>query len=79
MGYHPVAVVILHVHKYGKREKVTRKFKLYIYIYIFRHIYPKFLNGFSQFQGQILKHSVPEKNGHDRLLIGMFLKVYTII
>ena len=24
-GYHPVAVVILHVHKYGK--KVTRKFK----------------------------------------------------
>ena len=25
MGYHPVAVVILHVHKYEK--KVTRKFK----------------------------------------------------
>ena len=26
MGYHPVAVVILHVHKYGKK-KVARKFK----------------------------------------------------
>ena len=26
LGYHPVAVVILHVHKYGKK-KVTRKFK----------------------------------------------------
>jgi len=26
LGYHPVAVVILHVHKYEK--KVTRKFKL---------------------------------------------------
>ena len=26
MGCHPVAVVILHVHKYEK-EKVTRKFK----------------------------------------------------
>ena len=25
LGYHPVAVVILHVHKYEK--KVTRKFK----------------------------------------------------
>ena len=25
LGYHPVAVVILHVNKYGK--KVTRKFK----------------------------------------------------
>jgi hypothetical protein len=25
LGYHPVAVVILHVRKYGK--KVTRKFK----------------------------------------------------
>ena len=25
-GYHPVAVVILHVHKYGKK-KVTREFK----------------------------------------------------
>ena len=25
LGYHPVAVVILHVHKYGK--KLTRKFK----------------------------------------------------
>jgi hypothetical protein len=25
LGYHPVAVVILHVHKYGK--KVTREFK----------------------------------------------------
>ena len=29
LGYHPVAVVILHVHKYRKKErkKVTRKFK----------------------------------------------------
>ena len=27
LGYHPVAVVILHVHKYGKKKKVTRKFK----------------------------------------------------
>jgi len=26
LGYHPVAVVILHVHKY-KKKKVTRKFK----------------------------------------------------
>ena len=26
LGYHPVAVVILHVHKYGKEKKVTRKF-----------------------------------------------------
>ena len=26
MGYQPVAVVILHVNKYGKK-KVTRKFK----------------------------------------------------
>ena len=26
LGCHPVAVVILHVHKYGKK-KVTRKFK----------------------------------------------------
>jgi len=26
LGYHPVAVVILHVHKY--KNKVTRKFKL---------------------------------------------------
>jgi hypothetical protein len=30
LGYHPVVVVILHVHKYGKkviRKKVTRKEK----------------------------------------------------
>ena len=27
MSYHPVAVVILHVHKYGKKIKVTKKFK----------------------------------------------------
>jgi len=26
LGYHPVAVVILHVHKYGPK-KVTREFK----------------------------------------------------
>ena len=26
LGYHPVTVVILHVHKYGE-QKVTRKFK----------------------------------------------------
>ena len=26
LGYHPVAVVVLHVHKYGK-IKVARKFK----------------------------------------------------
>jgi len=27
LGGHPVAVVILHVRKYKKRKKVTRKFK----------------------------------------------------
>ena len=27
LGCHPVAVVILHVHKYGGRGEVTRKFK----------------------------------------------------
>ena len=28
LGYHLVAVVIIHVHKYGGEKKVTRKFKL---------------------------------------------------
>jgi len=27
LGFHPVAVVILHLHKHEKRKKVTRKFK----------------------------------------------------
>jgi hypothetical protein len=27
LGYNPVAVVILHVHKYEKKKKVTRAFK----------------------------------------------------
>jgi len=27
LGYHPVAVVILYVDKYGKKKKVARKFK----------------------------------------------------
>ena len=27
LGCHPVAAVILHVHKHEKRKKVTRKFK----------------------------------------------------
>ena len=27
LSYHPMAVVILHVNKYGKKKKVTRKFK----------------------------------------------------